>query len=292
MRARRALLYTPGDDLHKIRKAITLGVDCICLDMEDGVALNRKIEARRVIAEALGRVDFGRSERLARLNPFGSGLETEDLGAVLPTHPDGIVIPKVESAEPILWADAEITAAERQFGWIEGGTALLVGIETALAVLNLKEIASASPRLQGLIFGSEDLASDLGAVRTPAAWEVFYARSAVILHAAACQLQAIDMVNVDFHDLESLRQEALQGAGMGYTGKQVIHPNQIEPVQGAFTPSDDAIAHARRVVTAFEEHQAHGAGAFALDGKMVDMPIVKLALGVLARARAAGKFTD
>ena len=100
MRARRALLYMPGDDLHKIQKATTLGVDCICMDIEDGVALNRKAEARATIAEALRTLDFGRSERLVRINPVGSGLEEEDLGAVLPARPDGIVIPKVGEAAP------------------------------------------------------------------------------------------------------------------------------------------------------------------------------------------------
>src|SRR5512139_382152 len=98
MRPRRALLYMPGDDLRKIRKATTLDVDCICMDMEDGVALNRKGEARRTIAEALQTLDFGRSERLARVNAIGSGFEAEDLATVLPAHPDGIVIPKVQNA--------------------------------------------------------------------------------------------------------------------------------------------------------------------------------------------------
>ena len=103
MRARRALLYTPGDDRHKIEKALTLEVDCICMDMEDGVALNRKTEARHVIAAALGELGFGRSEKLARINAVGSGLESEDIEVVLPSHPDGIVVPKVESLEQVQW---------------------------------------------------------------------------------------------------------------------------------------------------------------------------------------------
>jgi citrate lyase beta subunit len=298
MRARRALLYTPGDDLYKIQKASTLGVDCICMDMEDGVALNRKAEARLTIAQALQNIDFGRSERLARINPVGSWLERDDLETVLPAHPDGIVIPKVEFAEQVQWASQYIGRYEKTSGWKTTasesagshiGIPLLVGVETARGIVNLKEIVSADPRLEGIIFGAEDFAGDIGAIRTQQGWEVFYARSAVVTYAAAYGLQAIDMVQIDFKDVERLYQEALEGAHMAFAGKQVIHPSQIEPVQRAFTPSDEAIAHAQRLLQAFEDHQELGKGAFALDGKMIDAPIVRAAERVLALARAAGK---
>jgi citrate lyase beta subunit len=288
MHPRRALLYMPGDDRHKIEKALTLGVDCICMDMEDGVALNRKGEARQGIAAALCDLDFGRSEKLARLNPVGSGLETEDLQAVLPFRPEGVVIPKVETLEQIQWASEKIEAAELERGWPLRSIRLLVGVETPKAILNLKEIAS-HPRLEGLIFGGEDYAAFVGARRTPGALELLYARSAVVAACAAFGLQAIDMVSIDFKDLEALRREASFGAQLGYTGKQVIHPNQVAVVQQAFTPDEVAIESARRLVQAFEAHQAEGSGAFALDGRMIDMPLVKAAKGVLERARAAGK---
>jgi len=278
----------PGDDRHKIEKALTFGVDCICMDMEDGVALDRKVEARRVVAAALRELDFGKSEKLARINAVGSGLEKDDIEAVLPYHPDGIVIPKIESLEQIQWASGKIEAAELANGWPLNSIRLLVDVETAKGILNLKEIAS-HPRLDALIFGAEDFAADIGAIRTPEAWEVFYARSAVVTAAAAYGLGAIDMVTIDFKDIEKVRREAEFGARLGYTGKQIIHPNQVQPVQEAFTPDDEAIAHARRLVEAFEEHQAKGSGAFALDGKMIDMPLVKAAQNVLARAKAAGK---
>jgi len=288
MRARRALLYVPGDDRHKIEKSLTLGVDCICMDMEDGVALNRKAEARATIARALQELDFGRSERLARINPVGSGLEKDDIEAVLPHHPDGIVIPKIESPEQIQWASGKIEAAELANGWPVNSIRLIVDFETARGILNLKEIASHS-RLDALIFGAEDFAASVGATRTAEAWEVFYARSAVVTAASAYGLHAIDMVTIDFRDIERVRREAEYGARLGYTGKQIIHPNQVAPVQEAFTPDDEAIAHARRLVEAFDEHQAKGSGAFALDGKMIDMPLVKAAQNVLARAHTAGK---
>lgn len=289
MPSRRALLYTPGDDRRKIEKAITLGVDCICMDMEDGVARNRKGEARATIARTLQELDFGRSEKLARINAVDSGLEKDDIEAVLPYRPDGIVIPKIESLGQIQWASEIIEAAELAHGWSLNSIRILVGVETPKAILNLKEIAS-HPRLDALIFGAEDFAASVGAVRTPEAWEVFYARSAVVTAAAAYGLGAIDMVTIDFHDIEKVRREAGFGARLGYTGKQIIHPNQVQPVQEAFTPSDEAIAHARRIVETFEASQREGKGAYALDGQMIDMPLVKAARGLLERAKAAGKI--
>jgi citrate lyase beta subunit len=283
------VLYMPGDDERKIHKATTLDADCVCLDMEDGVARSRKDEARGLIPEMLRELDFGRSERLARINPVGSGMEADDLRAALEGRPDGIVIPKVETGDAIRWASAQIGERERAMGWPHGGICIIVLVETALGIVNLKEIAGSDPRLQALIFGAEDLAGDIGAVRTREAWEVFYARSAVVTHAAAFDLQAIDMVYIDYKDGEGMVREAQEAARMGYAGKQVIHPNQIAPAQEAFTPDDAAIAHALRVMNAMREHQAAGKGAFSLDGKMIDMPLVKAAERVLARARAAGR---
>lgn len=290
MRARRALLYMPGDDLHKIRKATTLGVDCICMDMEDGVAFNRKAAARDMIVQALNTLDFGRSERLARINPVGSGMETVELNAVLPAHPDGIVIPKVENGDQIRWASSLIAGVERQYAWTIGEIILIAIVESALGIINLREIASADPRLRSLIFGAEDLAGDIGAQRTAGAEEVFYARSALVTHAAAFNLQAIDLVHIDFKDTEGLILESKQGARMGYTGKQIIHPNQVIPVQEAFTPDDESIANALHIMEAYAAHQQAGRGAFALDGKMIDAPIVKAAERIIARAVAAGKI--
>lgn len=292
MHSRRALLYMPGDDLRKIQKAITLGVDCICMDMEDGVALNRKAEARQTIAGALQTLNFGTAEKLARINPVGSGLENYDLEQVLPFHPDGIVVPKVETAQQVWWTSDQILSAERRYGWEEGKIALIVLVETARAIVNLREIASADPRLEALIFGAEDLIGDIGGIRTSEAWEIFYARSAVVTHAAAFGLQAIDMVCIDFQDIERIKKESMQGAQMGFAGKQTIHPNQIAPVQEAFTPTDEAITYARQLLSAFRTHQEAGHGAFAFEGKMIDAPIIKTAERMLERARAAGKTND
>lgn len=274
MRARRTLLYVPGSDWRKIEKAAGLDVDCVCLDLEDGVAPNRKDEARELVVRAMAELDFGRSERLIRVNAIGGGHEAADFKTVLAAKPHGVVLPKAADAGQVQSVAAKLP-----------GLAILAQIESAMGLVNLKEIAAASPALEALIFGAEDFASDVGAIRTPGAEEIFYARSAVVTHASAFGLQAIDMLQVDFKDTAGLQRLATQGAQLGYSGMQIVHPDQIEPVRRAFTPSAEQVAAARKLLAAFEENERAGRGAFALDGKMIDMPLVKAARRVLARAQ-------
>lgn len=290
MRSRRALLYVPGDDRRKIEKAASLPVDCICLDLEDGVAVSKKEGARPVIEQALRELDFGVSERCIRINGVGSGWEEADLTAALHAQPDALVLPKVETADQVRWISGVMESYELSGGLPLGQIRLLIGVETALGILNLKEIAGASNRLDAIIFGGEDFAASVGAVRTPDATELLYARLAVVTACAAFHLQAIDIVTVDFRNLQFALAEAESGARLGFSGKQVIHPGQVEPVQQAFTPSDEAVAYALKVAQTFEAHQREGKGAYELDGKMIDLPLLKNAEKVLARARAAGKL--
>jgi citrate lyase beta subunit len=282
----------PGDDRHKIETGAAMNVDSIIMDLEDGVALNRKEAARATISAALREVDFGRTERLVRINPVTTGLHAEDLNATIEAHPDGYVLPKVESREHIAEVSVFLRDAEARHSWPENSIALLAIVETARGAINLRDIAESDPRLSALIFGAEDLAGDLGAKRTPDGWEVFYARSAVVIHAKACGLQAIDTVHVDLRDLDSLVAQTEQALYMGYTGKLAIHPRQVDPIQRIFTPSEEEIQQAKRLIDAHHLHQQQGTGAFQLDGKMVDMPIIRAAEAVLARARAAGTQVD
>lgn len=287
MRPRRSLLFMPGDDLRKIGKGAASGADGVVMDLEDGVALNRKADARATVVEALTTLDFGRTERLVRLNPAASGLQADDLAATVGARPDGYVLPKVERPEELLAVSAALTDAEQAHGWPIGSIGLLAIIETALGVMNLREIGPADGRLQALIFGAEDLAGDIGATRTAASWEVFYARSAVLTAAAAYGVQAIDTVFIDLSDTEGLGREAAMVAGMGYSGKLAIHPRQVAPINAAFTPTTAQVEAAERLIAAHEAHQASGAGVFAFEGKMVDMPMVRAAERLLAKARAA-----
>jgi citrate lyase beta subunit len=273
----------PGVDWRKMEKAAGLELDSACLDLEDGVAPERKAEARQLVIKALGELDFGGTERLVRVNAVASGLADADLDAVLPACPDGIVLPKVANADQVRAVAERIAIAEMAQELEPGSIALLAQIESAIGLVNLKEIA-VSQGLSALIFGAEDYAGDLGAIRTAEAEEVLYARSAVVTHAAAFGLQAIDMLWADFKDAQGLKQLAAQGARLGYSGMQVIHPEQVLVVQAAYTPSDDEVDYARKVIAAYEVHVEAGTGAFALDGRMVDMPMVKSAQRVLARA--------
>lgn len=283
VRPRRALLFMPGDDRHKIEKGAGLGVDALIMDLEDGVALSRKDAARESVVAALREVDFGRAERLVRVNAVGGPWWADDLAAVLPAGPDGIVVPKVESA-------AHARAVAERLG--EDRCPMLVFIETALGVVNLREIAAALDEGDALVFGGEDLAGDLGATRTPEGHEIAYARSAVVIHARAARVQAIDTIYAGLADVEGLAREARFARSLGYTGKLAIHPRQVDPIQRAFTPGEAEVDHARRLAAEFRRQQAAGMGAFEFEGNMIDMPMLRAAEAVLARARAAGILRD
>jgi citrate lyase beta subunit len=274
--------------LHKIEKAAALEVDGVILDLEDGVTASRKDEARGIILKALTNLDFGRSERLVRINPFYSGRAQADLDAVLTGKPDAIVVPKVDSPDILAEVDAIITSAEVSTHLEKGSIEIIATIESAKAFVNLPAICAATNRLTGLVFGAEDFTADAGMTRTPAGTELLYARSALALHASAFDLQAIDMVHTNFTDIANLTTEARQAADLGYAGKQVIHPAQIEPVQKVFTPDQAVIEHAQRIIAGAAEAAEGGRGAFSLDGEMVDLPVIKRAQTILARARAAG----
>jgi citrate lyase subunit beta-like protein len=284
MHTRRALLYVPGDDRHKTEKATGLNADCICLDLEDGVAVNRKAAARNQVADSLATFDFHGSERLVRLNSLSSGLCSQDLDVILPSRPDGVYLPKVNSPGEIQWINEQILAFEQSEKEDSGRITLVIGIESALGILNLTDICRVSDRLTGLVFGAEDYVADIGGVRTTAGDAIFYARSVVVTCATAFNLQAIDMVCTDYKDEARLLEECRSGVTLGFSGKQVIHPGQVEPVQMAFTPDPDALDQATRIVHAYQENLANGKGAFVLDGKMVDLPVVKAAERLLARA--------
>jgi len=288
MRVRRALLFMPGDSRAKIEKGAALGVDSVIMDLEDGVALNNKPAARETIAAALREVDFHRTEKLVRINPVGGEFYGDDLMATVGARPDGYVLPKVESPAQIQLVSEWLYMAENEHGIPQGSIPLLAIIESARGIVNLREIAGADPRLVGLIFGAEDLAGDIGAIRTPDGWEIFYARSAVVTYAKAFGLQAIDTVYLKLDDSAGLIHETRRILDMGYTGKLAIHPRQVSVIQDVFTPTAEEIAAARRLIEAHNAHQTVGTGAFQLDGKMVDMPIIRAAQTILARASHTG----
>ncbi|KAJ2000488.1 hypothetical protein GGI04_004133 [Coemansia thaxteri] len=169
---------------------------------------------------------------------------------------------------------------------------IIAGIETALGLVNIREIAMADKRVDALLFAAEDYCADTGITRTQSRRELYYARSVVCTTAHALKLQAIDMVTMDFRNMDVLREESIEGAEMGFTGKQAIHPAQISVVQELFSPSDEITLRAWRIVQGYKKHYKLGKGAFDLDGKAIDMPVVKWAYRVLCRAELAGIDAD
>lgn len=287
-KARRALMYVPGNDERKISKAAGLEIDGVILDLEDGVASSRKDEARQVSLQALKSLGFGRSERWVRINALATGRAEVDLNAVLPGKPEGIVVPKADTVAIVQEIDFVISDIEKNLGIKAGSTALALTIESARAFLDLGAICQSSRRIEALVFGAEDFTADTGITRTLEARELLYARSSLVMHGAAFGLSLIDMVQTNFSDTGLLERECREGAELGFTGKQVIHPAQVGIVQAAFTPSLKLIEYARRVIEGARSAQKIGKGAFTLEGQMVDTPVVKRAEKILARARAAG----
>ncbi len=289
-RSRRALLFCPGTERRKIEKAAGLDVDSVILDLEDAAALSRKEEARAVTVAALDEVDFGASERVVRVNPVGSGLEEDDLRALADARrpPDAVMLPKAEAADQVAWLADRLAEIERARDLDDGSTRILALVETARGVVRLGELAAAHARVDALVFGAEDLCGDIGATRTAAGDEVRWAKQSLVLHAAAERRQAIDTPYVALADVDGLIRDTRAGLELGYTGRLAIHPRQVEPIVSVFTPTSEEIAAAERLVRAHDEHQAAGRGVFELDGKMVDMPMIRAAERVLTRARNAG----
>lgn len=283
---RRSFLYVPGDSLRKIEKSATLQVDTIILDLEDGVAANQKLAARQTIVQALTTINFGKIERLVRLNSLDSGLAEDDLTSTVAAQPDGYVVSKVESPEDLVDITYWLDEAEQLSNWTHESIRLFAMIETALGVMNLREICTATSRLDGLIFGAEDYAASVGAIRTRSAEEVLFARSAVVAAAGAYGLQAIDHVCVDLHDPDHLAAQCQNGRQLGFWGKTAIHPNQTAVINRIYSPSSADVEQAQRLIAAYEAFQQSGQGAFAFEGKMVDLPVIRSAQRVLQRTNS------
>ncbi|XP_019880403.1 citramalyl-CoA lyase, mitochondrial [Aethina tumida] len=287
---RRALLYVPGDDIKKINKTNGLDVDCVVLDCEDGVALNKKDAARTIIRDML---DKGKPQKDrpfdwgVRVNSVDSGLCKNDLQALLTAKnlPDTVSLPKVETTEHIKWFSDQVDSLVKQDKKVN----LIIFIESAIAFLNLVDICKAADTLSkqckimpcALVYGGDDFVANIGATKTEEGLETLYARQKLVLVAKAFNLQAIDMVYIKFKDLDGLRKQSEQGSNMGYTGKQVIHPGQVPIVQDAFLPNSSKVEWATGLLKSFEEHQKTGKGAFTYKGSMIDMPTMKQAKNIV-----------
>jgi len=280
MQLLRTWMFVPGHRQKMVDKALKLGQGATILDLEDGVPATEKALAREGIAAALGQ-GGNKAVYFVRIHQCGSREMAADLDAVVRPGLDGLVLAKVEGVDDVLQVDAKLRQLEKAGGLQQGHVQLLATIESARGLTQAPNIAGACPRLMGLMFGAEDFALDLG-LFAGSAGDLLYARSALVVAAASQQLQAVDRVCPDFRDSEGLQQDALQARQIGFTGKALIHPSQIEIVDQVFHPTEAEIEWARRVVQAFEEAEAVGQGAVAVDGQMVDLPVVERARRLLA----------
>lgn len=288
----RSLLFVPGDSERKLEKGAASGADVVIVDLEDSVAATNKPAARAVAAGFLGNRPRPNETKLyVRVNDLASGLTSDDLAAMMKVRPDGIMLPKCNAAADVVQLAAMLRVHEAENGLADGVTAIIAIVtETPAGLLSAATYREPHPRLAGLTWGAEDLSAAIGATATRDErgryTDVFrLARAMTVLAASAADVTAIDTVFVNFRDSAALKQECAEAARDGFTAKMAIHPDQVPVINEAFTPSAEAIEQARAVVQAFAE--AGNPGVVGLDGQMYDLPHLRRAERLLARARAA-----
>jgi citrate lyase subunit beta/citryl-CoA lyase len=291
---RRSLHFVPGGNEKMMAKALTLPADGLILDLEDAVTPDRKAATRPIVRRWLETLDFGGRERWVRMNPIFTEHAEADLAETIAGRPDGYVMPKPRRAEDVRRVTDRLDALEQKHGLPFGSTRLvLIATETPEGLLNIKEIAAASPRVAAVSWGIEDLSAAMGLPRTRDEQGRYldiprHARVMCAVAASAAGVEAIDTVYTDIPDLDGLRRECLEGVAMGFSGKISIHPGQIEVINAAFTPSKADAEDAVALIAAFEAHARRGAGAFAWKGQMMDMPHLTRARKIAEQARRAG----
>ncbi|WP_226042682.1 CoA ester lyase [Natrinema sp. DC36] len=272
---RRSVLFAPGDKPALMRKAAESDADVVVFDLEDAVAPADKQCAREAVREVLDDVESD-SEVCVRVNPIGISAAI-DLEVVLEgPNPDSVMLPKTEAAEDVRTVDRLLEERDAEFP-------VLSLIESAAGVLRADDIATADAT-DALLFGAEDLAADIGAIRTSEGTEVLYARERTVIAASAAGVDAIDIVFTDYTDVDGLREETTFAAGLGYDGKMAIHPDQVPIINDAFTPDDEDVEWAERVLDAQGQTDA---GVFEVDGEMIDAPLIAQAERIVERARQA-----
>nr|OQO30555.1 hypothetical protein B0A51_01181 [Rachicladosporium sp. CCFEE 5018] len=294
---RRAQLYVPGSSMRFLEKSRSLpSIDSIAYDLEDSVTPSKKPEGRANILSILNRDRVpGIREQAVRINSVGSGFALDDLTEVLKgKHLDCLVVPKVDSASDLHFVTDVLRQKlpERHAANSKNPVKIVALVESARSVMNLHEICAASPYLSGLTFAAEDFALDLSITRTPDLHEFMYARSAIVTAARAFNIpSALDLVSTTFRGEEGkqfLQKESENGKRFGFNGKQCIHPDQVEIVQNVYSPSEQEVEWAVRVVLCDQKADAQGRGAWTLDGKMIDVPVVGKAKAIVARAEVCG----
>ncbi|MCP8858124.1 citrate (pro-3S)-lyase subunit beta [Latilactobacillus fuchuensis] len=285
-RLRRTMMFVPGANPAMLRDAILYGADSIMFDLEDAVSMKEKDSARMLVYSALKTFDYRSVETVVRINELNSGGK-QDIEAMILGGINVIRLPKTETAEDIKAVDATITEVETRYQLPIGTTKMMAAIESAEGVLNAREIATASNRMIGIALGAEDYVTSQKTRRYPDGQELFFARNYILHAARAAGIAAIDTVYSDVDNEAGLKREAALIKQLGFDGKSVINPRQIPIINAIYAPTESEIQNAKEVLAAIQEAEAKGSGVIAINGKMVDKPIVERAYRVLAMAKAA-----
>jgi citrate lyase subunit beta/citryl-CoA lyase len=281
------MMFVPGNNPKMINSADIYGADSLMFDVEDAITITEKDTARYLVANALKALQF-HSETVVRINhptqtPFGM----DDLKIILPAKPNMIRLPKVEDISEVELVSNEIERVEKENNWPKGTINIIGAIESVKGLYNVREICK-HPRMMAIALGAEDFIANLKTQRTKTGIELYYARSEILMAARDAGIQCMDTVFSDINDMEGFDREVTNSRDMGFDGKSVIHPKQINEVHRIYTPNDNQLHHALKVLAAFEDSTKNHKGVLAVDGKMIDGPIVVRAKRVVNQAEAAG----
>ncbi|MGL5313972.1 MAG: aldolase/citrate lyase family protein [Peptostreptococcaceae bacterium] len=293
MKLRRSMLFVPGNNPGIIRDVHIYKPDSVMFDLEDAIAITEKDSARFLVHNMIKNLgDIYKEldiETVVRINGLATEFWKEDLEAVVSAGVEVVRIPMTESVEDVMAVDAEIERIEKECGMEVGSTKIMVAIETALGVMNSFSIAkSPTKRLIAMALSGEDFVTSMKTTRTEEGDELYVARGTIAMAARACGLEVLDTVYADVNNDEGFLKEANLIKRMGFGGKSLIHPRQVELIHGVYTPSEKEIAKAQKIVDATAEALKQNLGVFTVDGKMVDKPIIERAQRVLQLAEAAG----
>ena len=286
MKLRRSMLFVPGSNAAMLSNSFIYKPDSIMFDLEDAVALKEKDSARLLVAHALQYPLYQEIETVVRVNPLDSEFGLLDLNAVVRAGVDVVRMPKTETAQDVVDMDNAITDIEKACGREVGSTKMLAAIESPLGITQANQIATASKRLIGIALGAEDYVRNLKTERSPEGIELLFARCSILQAARAAGIQAFDTVYSNANNEEGFLKEAALIKQLGFDGKSLINPRQIELLHNLFAPTQKDVDQAKRIIEAAEEAEKQGSGVVSLNGKMIDAPIIDRAKLVLERAKS------
>ncbi len=278
-------MFVPGNNPAMMSDAFIYSPDSIMLDLEDSVTMAEKDAARLLVHNALKTIDYGNTEMVVRINPLNTPYGKKDVEAVVTAGVHVIRMPKTETAEEVIELEEEIEKVEKELGCV-GRTQIMAAIESTKGIINAYAIATASKRMMGIALGAEDYCANLKAQRTPSGDELLLARETIVVAARAAGIDALDTVYSNLNDMETFRKEVELIKRLGFDGKSIINPRQIEIINEVFAPTEKEIEKAKTIIAAIKEAAAKGSGVIAV--KMVDRPVVIRAERTIELAKAAG----